>query len=356
MKLEELGFSNWFIENSETEHLAEMRVARVTAVNRDNFLIRNGDKELTAEVAGKLLFAAESKEDMPTVGDWVVVNYFDDNALAIIHDLLPRKSLLKRKTSGKTVDFQLIATNIDTAFIMQSLDQNYNLRRFERYMVMAAEGNIEQVLLLSKSDLMSTEQLESVLSEVTSRFENVTVFAYSAKTGIGIKPIVDYIQPAKTYCLLGSSGVGKTTLLNKLLNDEEFAINEVRVSDSRGRHTTTRRQLILLDNGGMIIDSPGMRELGNFAIETGIDETFDEITILAQKCRFNDCTHVNEPGCAVIEAIENENLDEDRYNNFIRLRKESDYYERSYLKKRRRDKEFGKMVKSVMKHKKKNKF
>jgi len=356
MKLEELGFSNWFIENSETDYAAEMGVARVIAVNRDNFLIRNEKNEITAEITGKLLFDAESKEDMPTVGDWVLVNYFDDGSLGIIHDLLPRKSLLKRKTSGKTVDFQLIAANIDTAFILQSVDQNYNLRRFERYMVMAAEGNIKPVLLLSKSDLVSAEQLESVIYEVKNRFENVTVFAYSSKTGSGIKPIVDYIQSAKTYCLLGSSGVGKTTLLNKLLHSEKFAINEVREFDHRGRHTTTSRQLIVLDNGGMMIDTPGMRELGNFEIESGIDETFNDILALAESCRFNDCTHVNEPGCAVLEAIENENLNEDRYNNFIRLRKESDYYDRSYLEKRRRDKEFGKMVKSVMNHKKKNKF
>ena len=356
MNLEKLGFSNWFVENWNSDLSEEIKFARVTAVNRDNFLIRNESGELTAEVTGKLLYGVESKQDMPTVGDWVMVNYFDDGSLGIIHDVLPRKSLLKRKASGKTVDFQLIAANIDTAFIMQSLDQNYNLRRFERYMVMAADGNIDPALLLSKSDLKTTEELESVVFEVKNRFENVTVFAFSSETGVGLEEIVKYIQPTKTYCLLGSSGVGKTTLLNKLLKDEEFAINEVRESDHRGRHTTTRRQLILLDSGGMMIDSPGMRELGNFAIDSGIDETFSEIIELAENCRFSDCTHVNEPGCAVLEAIEKGVLEEDRYNNFIRMKKESDHYERSYLEKKQRDKEFGKMVKEYKNLKKKKKI
>jgi len=230
------------------------------------------------------------------------------------------------------------------------------LRRFERYMVMAVEGNIEPVLLLSKRDLISSEQLESVMSEVKNRFENVTVFAFSSETGDGINRIVQYIQPAKTYCLLGSSGVGKTTLLNKLLKDKEFAIKEVRESDHRGRHTTTRRQLIVLDKGGMMIDSPGMRELGNFAIESGIDEAFSDILALAESCRFNDCTHVNEPGCAVLEAIDNKNVEQDRYNNYIRMRKESEHYERTYLEKRKRDKEFGKIVKEYKNLKKKKKI
>jgi len=352
MNINDLGFSDWFIKNSEIEISTEAGIARVAAVNRDNFLIRNEEKELLAEVTGKLLYGAQTNADLPTVGDWVLVNYFDEGSLGIIYQVLPRKSLLKRKASGRTVDFQLLAANVDTAFIMQSLDQNYNLRRFERYVVMAKDGNIEPVLLLNKSDLLAAEELRNIIAEVRARFDNCPALAFSALTGEGLENIRNLLQRGKTYCLLGSSGVGKTTLLNRLLNDDKFPVNEVRESDSRGRHTTTRRQLIVLENGAMMVDSPGLRELGNFAIDEGIMQTFSEIEMLAENCRFKNCRHINEPGCAVRQAIEQRVLDEDRYFNFIRLRKESEYYERSYVEKRRRDKAFGRMVKSAMKHKK----
>lgn len=355
MNLEELGFSDWFKKQVETCKTKDLKPARITTVNRDNFIILNETGEVIAELTGKLLYNAESRENFPAVGDWVLVNYFNEDSYAIIYDILQRKSLLKRKTAGKKIDYQLIAANIDTAFIMQSLDSNFNLRRMERYMVMVNESQIEPVILLSKSDLITSEELENRISEINKNFSKYEIIPFSSVTESGIGEIEERITKGCTYCLLGSSGVGKTTLLNRLVKSDEFETKPVREKDDRGRHVTSKRQLILLETGGMIIDTPGMRELANIGTETGIDETFDEIQFLANFCRFKDCTHTNEPDCAVLKAVENKEIDEDWYNSYLKLRKESEHYEMSYLEKRKRDKQFGKMVKEVMKYRKKYK-
>jgi ribosome biogenesis GTPase len=355
MRLKELGFDDWFLAKVREPHPQEFSPARVTAVNKDNFLIRNETAEVSAEISGKLMYAAESSLDFPTVGDWVFVQYFNDNNLAIIHEILHRKSLLKRKMAGKNIDYQLIAANIDTAFIMQSLDANFNLRRLERYLIMVNHSNIEPVILLSKRDLISNTELQKKtaaaqnMNPAHDKDYNYEIIAFSNKTGEGIDAIQSLISAGKTYCLLGSSGVGKTTLLNRLIGQDVFTTGAVREKDSRGRHITARRQLSILENGGMIIDTPGMRELGNIGVDTGIKETFSDIVTLARKCRFNDCTHTTESGCAVVQAVEEGHLTSGRYQNYIKVSKESEYHEMSYLEKRRKDKKFGKMVKEMKK-------
>ena len=355
MTLENLGFSSWFQEKIDPAKPADHKMARIMSVNKDNYVLKNEQTEIFAEVTGKLLFNAESSLDYPTTGDWVYAQYFDDDTFAIIHDIMPRRTILKRKTSGKKVDFQLIAANIDTAFIIQSLDANYNLNRLERYLVMVNESHIRPVVLLSKSDLLSAEELQEKISGIHRVMPDITIVAFSNMDQSGLEKVRELLIPGETYCLLGSSGVGKTTLLNNLLGDTVFETQEVREQDSRGRHTTTRRQLIVLDNGAMIIDTPGMRELGNMDIESGLDETFDEIAQLTRLCHFNDCTHTQEKGCAVLAALEDGTISEKRYKNYIKMHKESAYYNRSYMEKRRRDKEFGKMYKSIMKDKNKEK-
>ena len=356
MNLTELGFSDWFDQQLENYEVNDFSIARIVTVNRDNYVIKNETREVSAKIIGKLLYEAETSESYPAVGDWVLASFLNDDSYAIIHDILPRKSLLKRKTAGKKIEFQLIAANIDTAFIMQSLDANFNLRRLERYLVMVNNSNIEPVILLSKCDLISSDELDARISTIENSIGKYEIIAFSSVTENGIEYIWNHIKPGSTYCLLGSSGVGKTTLLNRLLNSEEFVTKAVREKDNRGRHSTARRQLIMLENGGMIIDTPGMRELGNFGIEEGIDETYSEIQFLANFCRFKNCTHTNEPGCAVLKAVDNNELDKKRYQNYLKLKKESEHFEMSYLEKRKRDKQFGKMVKEVMKHKKRNRF
>ncbi|MGA1868020.1 MAG: ribosome small subunit-dependent GTPase A [bacterium] len=350
MDLYELGLSNWFQERIDAAKLKDFKIARVITVNKESYVIKNEINDVFAEITGKLMFTADSPLDYPTVGDWVYAQYLDNDTFAVIHEILPRKSILKRKTAGKKIEFQLIAANIDTAFIIQSLDSNYNLRRLERYLVMIHESAIDPIILLSKSDLLSPIDQEKKIEEIRTVMPAIQIIAFSNINNSGIERVKKLLICGKTYCLLGSSGVGKTTLLNTLLEEELFETQAVREKDGKGKHTTARRQLINLHNNAMIIDTPGMRELGTIGSESGIHETFDEIAELSYKCRYKDCSHTQETGCAVLAALKNGTIPEKRYQNYIKMHKESVYNEMSYCEKRHRDKQFGKFIKSVMKH------
>jgi ribosome biogenesis GTPase len=349
--IETLGFTPSFLDNADPADLKSFDVARVIAVHKDSYIITNGENNVFAEPVGKMLFNATSPLDLPAVGDWVLATFYDQDTFSIIHKVLPRKSLLKRKTPGKRIDFQLIAANIDVAFIVQSLDANFNLRRLERYLVMITDSHIEPAVLLSKSDLLDAGQIEDRVAQIHKIMPSLLVQPFCNQNEAGVKSVKDLLAPRKTYCLLGSSGVGKTTLLNNLIGDDTFATRPVREKDSRGRHATTSRQLIKLEWGAMLIDTPGMRELGNVSLETGIDDTFTEISALSEQCQFKDCTHTNEKGCAVLKAVADGQIPEERHQNYIKIKKESDYNQMSYFEKRQKDKAFGKFVKTVIKHK-----
>ena len=351
VKIEQLGFNKWFLDRVDPAKLIDHQIARVVAVNKDSYTINDGNGDVSAEVTGKLLFSADSQLDYPVTGDWVIAQYYDKNSFAIISEIVPRKSALKRKTSGKKIEFQLIATNIDTGLIVQSLDTNYNLRRLERYLVMINESDIEPFILLSKSDLLPVGEIDKKVTEIHALVPDIRVVPFSNEDNTSLKSIKELLVPWKTYCLLGSSGVGKTTLVNNLSDEVRLKTHSVRKKDGKGRHITTRRQLISLKNGAMIIDTPGMRELGNFAVDTGIHSTFDEIADLSKQCLYNDCSHTQEQGCAILDALKDGIISQERYQNFIKLNKESAFYAMSYLEKKRKDKEFGQFVKSVMKDK-----
>jgi ribosome biogenesis GTPase len=353
MRLKDLGLNDWHQERLKESPPFEYSLARVVAVHKDNYTVRNEDTEIPAEITGKLLYGAASNLDLPAVGDWVDVQYFNDSRLAIIHSIRPRKTILKRKVAGKNIDYQVIASNIDTAFIVQSAEFDFNLRRLERYLIMVNDSHIEPVILLSKLDLISPEELNREFSEIKSINPGCKIAAFSNKTGDGLDDIQKVLKRGHTYCLLGSSGVGKTTLINRLIGRNEYVTSTVREKDGRGRHITARRQLIFLEQGGMIVDTPGMRELGTIGVETGLNETFADIVQLGRNCRFKDCTHTAEPGCSVTESVRKGDLPAKRYQNYLKIRKESDYYEMSYLEKRKKDKAFGKMIKTVKKDLKK---
>ena len=214
---------------------------------------------------------------------------------------------------------------------------------------MAHEGHVESIILLSKSDLVSNEDLEKRISEIRQAQISARVIAFSNKTAIGLETVQHLLERGKTYCMLGSSGVGKTTLLNHLLGREVFETNPVREKDSRGRHTTARRQLVVLDNGALLVDTPGMRELGMIAVGTSIDDSFSDINELSRDCRFNDCTHKVEVGCAILTAVQAGNLGEERYQSYMKLMKESRFHQMSYVERRKKDKQFGRMIKTAMK-------
>jgi len=351
MELSDLGFDDWFRRQGEP-YGSEYRMARVTAVDRDRYLVRNDRGEVPAEVAGRLRFSAESSVDLPCVGDWTAIQDHDAGTLAIIHHILPRKSVLRRKSAGRKSEYQLISANIDVAFIVQSCDRDFNLRRLERYLVMVNEGRIAPVVLLNKADLVCGHDLEQKIRETERAGIAGRVLGFSAKTGSGLDRVQQELERGKTYCLVGSSGVGKTTLLNRLLGREVFETHPVREQDGRGRHTTSRRQLIVLDGGAMLIDNPGMRELGVIGIGAGLDESFSDIHELSEGCRFRDCTHTQEAGCSVLAAVESGELSEERYRSYMKLMKESEHHERSYVERRRRDRAFGRFIKSAMRPKK----
>jgi len=349
MDLNFLGFSGFTKSKVDKDKLKDYQLARITAVDKESFVINGTSGGCQAELAGRLLYAANSPLDYPTVGDWVYVQYFDNNTFAIIHGLVPRKSLLKRKTAGKVIEIQLIAANIDTALIIQSLDSNFNLQRLERYLVVTAESKIKPLILLSKSDLLSAAEVHAKLSETKKRLPDIKVASFSNLHDADVSAISNLLAKGETFCLLGSSGVGKTTLLNKLLGENAYKTRSIREKDNKGRHTTSRRQLTILDNGAILIDTPGMRELGAFGVESGIEKTFAEITELSAGCRFSDCSHTREKECAVLAAIENGTVEVKQYENFLKMVKESKYYSMSYIEKRRKDRDFGKMVKSIKK-------
>lgn len=350
--LKSLGYDDWFKSRVDDQMIAAHDIARVVSVHKDSYTVTKGGKEIFAELSGNLLYRTESAYDLPTTGDWVYADFFDDDTHAIIYGVFPRKTLLQRKTAGKVVDFQLIAANIDVAFIIQSLNENFNLRRLERYLVMVNESGIEPIILLSKCDLISKEEIDEIKKKILSIAPHTLVMEFSNLNQDNLVSVIGLLKPEFSYCLLGSSGVGKTTLLNHIIGHEKYETQPVSKIQSKGRHTTTSRQLVCLESGAMIIDTPGMRELGSLSVDEGLDETFSDIVELSQSCKFSNCSHTHEKGCAILAAIEVGDLSEQRYQNYLKMKKESEFNQMSYLEKRKRNKQFGKMVKSIMQKKK----
>ncbi len=346
MELRDLGYDQWFQAQVSDLRQEGHFIARISAVDRGSHLIRNELGEIPAELAGKFYFQVESPVDLPCVGDWVTVRYHSDDTAAIIHGLFPRKTFLRRKSAGETVDFQMIAANIDIAFIVQSCHFDFNVRRMDRYLVMAADGGVEPMVILTKTDLITKDDLEQKLAAIRRTGIPARILALSNITGLGFDEFQQVLVPGRTYCLLGSSGVGKTTLINRLIGQDAFDTKAVS-GTGEGIHTTTRRQLIVLNQGSMLIDTPGMRELGLLGASDGINQGFEDVVELSVNCRYANCGHTQEPDCAVLAAVTSGELSEDRYSSFMKLKKESEYHEMSYLDKRKKDRAFGRFIKSA---------
>jgi len=351
-KLSDIGFNPWFEAHVNNIRHEGHGIARVSAVDRNSYMIRNELGEIPAELAGKFYFHAESSVELPCVGDWVTVQYHNDDTAAIIHGLFPRKTFLRRKRAGTEVDYQMIASNIDIAFIVQSCHFDFNLPRLNRYLVMAADGHVEPIVILAKTDLISHDELQEKLAAIRQVGITTRVIALSNITGAGFDEFHQVLMPGRTYCLLGSSGVGKTTLINHLMGRNDLDTKAVS-GTGEGTHTTTRRQLIVLDKGVMFIDTPGMRELGLLGVSDGVNKGFEDIVELSMACRYADCSHTQESDCAILTAIACGELSQERYSSYLKLRKESEHYEMSYLDKRKKDKAFGRFIKTVKKNMKK---
>jgi ribosome biogenesis GTPase len=296
---------------------------RIIREDRGKYIAYSELGEFACEISGKLRFETNSKGKFPTVGDWIAVSVHSNEKKATIHALLPRKSVFSRKVAGQIIDEQVIAANIDTVFIVIGLDLNFNLRRIERYLSVACESGVIPVVLLNKADLCA--ETEARKREVESIAFGIEVHVLSASQNVGMEILNKYIHTGETVAFLGSSGVGKSTIINSLLGTERLKVNKVSKLGSRGRHTTTFRELILLPSGGMVIDTPGMRELQVWGDEEGFKKVFDDIEELALNCRFRDCSHGNEPACAIQEALNNGTLSPKRLENYLKLKKEFAY-------------------------------
>ena len=321
--------------------------ARVISEYRGAYKVKNENGEFLAKVTGKKMFNASSREDYPAVGDWVIIDELPESQ-AVIKDILPRKTIIKRRAIEKG-SAQVIATNIDVAFVVESVGRDYNLNRFERYFVIARDGGIKPAIILNKIDLISKDDLDIKLEEIKRRFPDVDIVTTSIINNEGLNELKKYLEKDKTYCFLGSSGVGKSSLINKLLGGELIRTENVSSYSERGKHITTSRQMYFLENGGAVIDNPGMREIGMTNVGEGIIGSFDEMSELSKRCKYRDCTHTHESGCEVMAAVESGKIDRDKYLNYLNIKKESEYYEMTDLERREKDRDFGKFLKSAKK-------
>lgn len=354
MNLADLGYHVELENYRRNNKLDIFMVGRVISEHKERYVVKTEAKEYDAEIIGNLRFSAQSRSDFPAVGDWVALSEYDDDK-ALIHVVFPRKTKIERQAVGKNGEVQIIATNIDTAFIMQALDRDFNINRMERYLTICYSTNVKPVIILNKTDLVSNAELTTTINAIKERISKVPVFAISNETHHGIAELIKIIEKGKTYCLLGSSGVGKSTLLNHLLGEQIMHTNTISNSTNKGRHVTTHRELRVLENGGILIDNPGMREIGVTNSSNGLEITFDLITEYAKKCKFGNCTHNTEKGCAVIAAVENGIINKAVYKNYLKIEREKEHFESTVAEKRKKDKDFGKMIKLYKKKKKSEK-
>ena len=342
MDLRTFGYHTYF---NEDHSYSTNEIARIVRQDKDRYRIIHHEGFLEGLATGRLQFASTEQGDLPVVGDWVKVTLMDDSQ-AVIHEVLERKNQFKRKAAGSESETQVMAANIEEAVIIQSAGHDFNPNRLERYLAIARDQKIDPIVVINKIDLLSREELNLLKEELDKRFRDVPFHFISCTEETGVQEFMNHLKPACTYCFLGSSGVGKSTLLNLLLDKPVQKTTDISAQTAKGKHTTSRREMFVTRQGSVIIDTPGLRELG-LATGEGPETVFTNIQELADQCHFKDCSHENEPGCAVIKALENGRIDRSQYLNFLKLRKEQLHYMRTEAEKRRRDKEFGKMQKRV---------
>jgi len=351
MNLEDLGYNKELEGYRIEQNLNSFGIGRVILVHKDRYTVKTESNEFESELIGNLRFTVTNQNELPSVGDWVAISEYDEGK-ALIHAVLPRYSILERKAVGKPGQSQVIAVNIDVGIIVQSVNRDFSINRLERYLTICNASRIEPIIVLSKIDLIEELELEELLFQIQKRIKNVPVIALSNQSKVGLDKIESILIKGKTFCLLGSSGAGKSTLINSLIGVELMNTGEISESINRGKHITTHRELIVTDHG-ILIDNPGMREIGITDSSQGFEMTFDEILNLSHDCKYNDCRHVNEKGCAVLTALENDELNPESYKNFLKMEKERLHFESNAQERKKKGKDLGKLIKNMKKNNKK---
>jgi ribosome biogenesis GTPase / thiamine phosphate phosphatase len=323
--LNDLGWDESFAEEFAPYAAEGLEPSRVAVQHRGAYDVLTAHGELRCDVAGRLYDESASPAELPAVGDWVAVQPRLDEHAGTIQAVLPRRTRFSRKTAWQATEEQVVAANVDVVFIVTSINEDLNLRRLERYLILARESGAEPVILLTKSDLAG--DVDAAVEDVRSVAFDIPVHAVSSVTGDGLDAVRAHLGPGVTAALLGSSGVGKSTLVNELAGEELLLTREIR-DDGRGRHTTTRRELVQLPDGSLVIDTPGMRELQLWVADDGLEESFADVTSLFAKCRFSDCRHESEPGCAVKAALADGTLAPERWESYLHLQAELEHLER----------------------------
>lgn len=354
MILEDLGYNENFEKFRIENKLENFEVGRVITEHKERYIIKTVKGEFEAEITGNMRYSAKDRSDYPAVGDWIALTTYELD-FAIIHKIFPRETIIERQAIGQFGDKQIIATNLDYALITQAVDRDFNINRIERYLTICNSAKVDPILILSKTDLLNEIELELLMTELKSRIKNVQIIPISNQTKNGYDKITKILLKGKTYCLLGSSGVGKSTLINNLVGQEILKTSTLSSITNKGRHTTSHRELTILENGSILIDNPGMREVGIVDKTDGLEITFDAIIKISRECKYKDCTHIHEKECAVVNAVKNGIIDKTSYLNFLKLEKEKAHFESTVAEKRKKDKEFGKMVKNYQKDMSRNK-